>query len=98
MSRVADAGPSTSELYAIYVAPESWRRGVGQQLWNEAEGQLRRAGYSEATVWVLKENAPAIRFYQANGFVVDAGTEKTVELEGAALIEIRLRKRMAIGR
>jgi ribosomal protein S18 acetylase RimI-like enzyme len=93
-SRDSDALSSTSELWAIYVAPEHWRRGVGQRLWSDAEGQLRRAGFSEVTLWVLKENAGALRFYGANGFVVDPGVEKTVELGGAALIEIRLRKKL----
>jgi len=93
-SRDADALSSTSELRAIYVAPEQRRRGVGQRLWNDSEGQLRRAGYSEVTVWALKENTPAVGFYRANGFVVDPGIERTVELGGAALIEIRLRKQL----
>jgi ribosomal protein S18 acetylase RimI-like enzyme len=93
-SRDSDALSSTSELAAIYVAPEHWRRGVGQRLWSDAEGELRRAGFLEITLWVLKENAGALRFYGANGFVVDPGIEKTVELGGAVLIEIRLRKQL----
>jgi len=93
-SRDSDALSPTSELVAIYVAPEHWRRGVGQRLWSDAEGQLRRAGFLEVTLWVLKENAGALRFYRAIGFVVDPGIEKTVELGGAALIEIRLRKQL----
>jgi ribosomal protein S18 acetylase RimI-like enzyme len=93
-SRDSDALSSTSELAAIYVAPEHWRRGVGQRLWSDAEAQLRRAGFLEVTLWVLKENAGALRFYRANGFVVDPGIEKVVELGGAALIEIRLRKQL----
>jgi hypothetical protein len=55
---------------------------------------LRRAGFLDVTLWVLKGNAGALRFYGANGFVVDPGVEKTVELGGAALVEVRLRKRL----
>jgi L-amino acid N-acyltransferase YncA len=93
-SRDTDAVSSTSELWAIYVDPKHWRRGVGQCLWNEAEDQLRRAGFSDVTLWVLKDNAGALAFYHSNGFVVD-GNEKTVELGGTKLVEIRLRKRLA---
>ncbi len=93
-SRDDDTRSSTGELWAIYVAPGQWRRGVGQRLWTDAEGGLRRAGYSEVTVWVLQDNAPAIAFYRTNGFVADAGIEKTASIGGAALVEIRLRKRL----
>ena len=93
-SRDDDALSSTSELWAIYVAPEHWRRGMGHRLWSDAEEQLRRAGFLDVTLWVLKENAGALRFYGANGFVVDPRVEKTVELGGAALIEVRLRKKL----
>jgi hypothetical protein len=44
------------------------------------------------TVWVLKDNARALAFYHSSGFVIDAGAEKTDELGGAALVEVRLRK------
>jgi L-amino acid N-acyltransferase YncA len=53
-SRDSDALSSTSELWAIYVDSPHWRRGVGQRLWDEAEDQLRRSGFSDVTVWVLR--------------------------------------------
>ncbi len=90
-SRDADALPTTSELLAIYVDPRHWRRGVGQRLWNDVEDQLRRAGFSDVTLWVLQDNAGALAFYRSNGFVVD-GIEKPVELGGTELVEVRLRK------
>jgi len=92
-SRDADARSSTSELWAIYVDPKHWRRGVGQRLWDEVEDQLRRAGFSDVTLWVLQDNGGALAFYRSNGFFLD-GTEKTVELGGTELVEIRLRKRL----
>jgi ribosomal protein S18 acetylase RimI-like enzyme len=90
-SRDADALSSTSELWAIYVDPKHWRRGVGQRLWDEVEDQLRRSGFSDVTLWVLQLNTDASAFYRANGFVID-GIEKTIELGGTELVEIRLRK------
>ena len=90
-SRDIDALSSTSEVWAIYVDPNHWRRGVGQCLWDEVERQLKRSGFSDVTLWVLQENAGALAFYRSNGFVVD-GLEKTIELGGTELVEIRLRK------
>jgi ribosomal protein S18 acetylase RimI-like enzyme len=90
-SRDADAVSSTSEVWAIYVDPKHWRRGVGQRLWEEAEAQLRRSGFSDVTLWVLQDNAGALAFYRSNGCVVD-GIEKTFAVGGVELIEIRLRK------
>jgi ribosomal protein S18 acetylase RimI-like enzyme len=71
--------------------PMHWRRGVGQRLWDEAEDQLRRSGFSDVTLWVLHDNAGAVAFYCSNGFVVD-GVEKKVEFGGTELVEIRLWK------
>jgi ribosomal protein S18 acetylase RimI-like enzyme len=90
-SRDTDALSSTSEVWAIYVDPKHWRQGVGQRLWGDIEDQLRRSGFSDVTLWVLRDNAGALAFYRSNGFV-DDGLEKTVELGGTELVEIRLRK------
>src|SRR5437763_1209075 len=93
-SRDADAGSVTGELYAMHVAPEHWRHGVGQQLWREGTVHLRRSGFAEVTLWVLRDNAGACAFYRSNGFAVDVGIEKTLQLAGAELVEIRLRNRI----
>lgn len=93
-SRDSDATPSTGEVWAIYVHPAHWRRGVGQLLWHKAEEQLKHAGFTEVTLWVFKDNAPALAFYRSNGFVAEHGTEKTIQLGGADLIEVRLRTRL----
>jgi ribosomal protein S18 acetylase RimI-like enzyme len=58
------------------------------------ERQLRAAGFSDVTLWVLKENAQAIRFYESNGMMIEPQSEKTITRGGAELIEIRLRKRL----
>ena len=93
-SRDPDAPSLTGELLAIYVDPTHWRRGVGQQLWTDTEEQLRRSGVLEVTLWVLKDNARAVAFYRSNGFVVEAGVEKKIELGGNELVEVRLRKEL----
>ena len=78
---------STSELWAIYVDPKHWRRGVGQRLWDEVEDQLRRSGFSDVTLWVLQDNGGALAFYRSNGFVVER-IQRTIELGGTELVEI----------
>ena len=44
-----------------------------------------------ASMSVGQREGRALAFYRSNGFVVD-GIEKTVELGGTELVEIRLRK------
>ena len=53
---------------------------------------MKRAGFLEVTLWVLKENTRGLGFYRAIGFTVDPGIEKAIDLGGADLIEVRLRK------
>ncbi|MFO0983272.1 MAG: GNAT family N-acetyltransferase [Planctomycetota bacterium] len=89
--RDPDADSSSGEVWAIYVHPQHWRRGVARRLWTEAEAYLESAGYDRVTLWVLKENEPALAFYASIGFAIDPGCEKTIELGGAQLAEIRLR-------
>jgi ribosomal protein S18 acetylase RimI-like enzyme len=93
-SRDLDALPGTGEAWAMYVDPPYWRQGVGRLLWRKVERQLRAAGFSDVTLWVLKENAQAIRFYESNGMMIEPQSEKTITRGGAELIEIRLRKRL----
>jgi len=90
-SRDDDASATTGELWAIYIDPDHWRRGVGQALWEVGATQLRAAGFRDCTLWVLRDNPAAQAFYAAHGFVVDPGTEKVFELGGAAIAEIRMR-------
>jgi ribosomal protein S18 acetylase RimI-like enzyme len=93
-SRDTDALPATGEVWAVYVAPAHWRRGVGRRLWNEAEEHLSASGFSDITLWVLKANAQAIAFYESIGLVIEPGSEKTITRGGTELREIRPRKRL----
>ena len=93
-SRDEDAPSTTGEVWGIYVDPAQWRRGVGASLWHEAEVCLEAAGFLDITLWVLKENARAIAFYESIGFVVEPDGEKSIVFGGTTLLEIRLRKRL----
>jgi ribosomal protein S18 acetylase RimI-like enzyme len=85
-SRDADA-KGGFEIYAIYVAPHYWRQGIGRELMKAVEDALSPC--SGITLWVLRENQPAIGFYRRLGYKFD-GAEKSVLLGGANLSEVRL--------
>lgn len=83
-------GNDVSEVYAIYLQAEYWRRGIGRKLMAEMEGLLPRC--TSITLWVLAENLGAIRFYDKIGYSPD-GAEKSIQLGGQTFTEVRLRKR-----
>ncbi|QDG49663.1 GNAT family N-acetyltransferase [Persicimonas caeni] len=62
-SRMEDA----AEIYTLYVDPEHWGEGVGTALLDVVLPWLA-PNYDTATLWVVRENALARRFYEARGF------------------------------
>lgn len=75
------------EIWAIYVAPEAWGRGVGSALFADAIATLAARGMPRVMLWVLEGNTRALQFYQGNGFVLD-GTRKIDD----DLPQLRLRR------
>lgn len=55
------------ELYAIYVLESMQRRGHGRELVRAGVGGLREMGLKDMIIWVLRDNAPARRFYERLG-------------------------------
>ena len=94
-SRDPDAGEVTGEVMAINLRPASWRQGLGRQLLLAAIGRLREAGFAEATLWVLRGNERARRFYQALGWQADGAERVETELTGSPLHEVRYRLRLS---
>ena len=94
-SRDDGASQATGEIWAVYVAPNHWSKGVGRALCATAEDDLRRQGFTDVTLWVLKDNDRALRFYAADGFSRDSHEERTIERGGKALSEVRMRKQLA---
>lgn len=70
-----DLDRSAGRLYAVYVAPEDWGRGIGAQLFRAAQAGLAAAGYLTMRLWVLTENSRARRFYERMGLVADGATD-----------------------
>ncbi len=73
-SRDDDPG-ADGEVQMLYVAPASWRGGVGQKLFDAGVAYLRARGFPELILWVLKDNIRARTFYEKNGWLPD-GAEK----------------------
>jgi GNAT superfamily N-acetyltransferase len=80
----------TGEIYAIYVTPSRWRRGLGRRLCAAAIDTLESAGCQEITLWVFEGHSPARRFYEALGFQPDGATR--VEVRGVPLTVVRYRR------
>ena len=73
-SRDDKAKPGEGEVYAIYVLPDCWSRGIGRNLLAHAERDLVTGGYSEAILWCFAANQRAREFYERAGWHHDGGT------------------------
>ena len=93
-SRDDDAGAATSELFALYAEPAVWSTGSGRALLAAATDELGGAGFTDATLWVLEDNAHARRFYEAAGWRPDGATQSD-EIGGVTLREVRYRRSLA---
>ncbi len=87
-SRDADASDEVGEIYAIYVASETLRQGIGTTLLSEAMKSLKGLGFRSATLWVLDTNVIGRRFYEKNHWIAD-GKMKTEEMSNFTLHEVR---------
>ena len=75
------------EIYALYVAPSSWRSGIGSVLITRAEEHLARRGFDEALLWVLKDNDRGRSFYEARGWQ-HGGDEFTALFDSREVVEV----------
>jgi len=95
-SRDADAPPRrVGELYALYVDPTHWERGIGVRLWRAARQWLLVEEYAEFTLWVLEANLRARSFYERAGLVLDHGARQLIDLHGTRLPEVRYRAELS---
>ena len=82
----SDELEGAGEVSAIYILSEYYGQGVGWRLMQMALEELGE--YLRIAVWVLKDNARAIRFYEKCGFEFD-GCEKTLNL-ASPIVEVRM--------
>lgn len=88
-SRDEDADRATLEIYAIYLEPSAWGRGVARELMRTVLAAVPANGV--VTLWVLDANDRARHFYRRNGFQPD-GVERLDEIGGQHYKEIRYRR------
>jgi GNAT superfamily N-acetyltransferase len=81
--RAGEQGYS-GELYAIYVLDEARGRGHGRGLVRAVATGLGELGLADMIVWVLRDNAPARRFYERLGGVYVRSQPTTI---GATMLQ-----------
>lgn len=91
-SRDAKTPSTTGEIWALYVKPEHWGKGVGVALWDAARDGLEEEGCTVVTVWVPLRNDRAMRFHELAGFKREMKTAKTTQLGSVKIEEIRLKR------
>jgi len=83
-------GGRVAELYALYVRPAWWSTGTGRALMEKVLARSAAAGYRSITLWVLRDNQRARRFYDRAGFAPDGATNVLTGLGGVH--EVRYRR------
>lgn len=85
------ADPTLGDLYALYLDPDVWHRGIGTRLHATALDRLRSCGFTHAGLWVLDTNERALRFYNRHGWTDTRRTQVDHGPGGTELHERRLR-------
>ncbi|MDB5964195.1 MAG: GCN5-related N-acetyltransferase, partial [Polaromonas sp.] len=92
-SRDAGTKSSVGEIWALYVAPAHWGKGVAVVLWDGAREGLKEEGCTQVTAWLLLRNERGLRFFEHSaGFKREMPSLKTVAFGTAKLEEIRLKR------
>ncbi len=76
----------TGEVGGIYLLKQAQGRGAGRKLMQTAARELIQRGHSSMLLWVLKDNTPARRFYEALGGMYLR--EKPIQIGDETLIEV----------
>ena len=77
------------EIYAIYVAPNVWGMGYGSALFEEVLNRLESEGFTSLSLWVLKGNWRARRFYEKLQLWLDGTQRVTKHPAGVDFHEVR---------
>lgn len=78
--------PFAGEFYAVYVQPEMQQRGAGRALMQAMARFLMARGMPAASLWVMRDNRGARRFYEAIGGRLVA--EKSKAHGGVTIAEV----------
>jgi GNAT superfamily N-acetyltransferase len=88
-SRDEDAEGGDVELYAIYLDPEAWGRGVARDLMRTVLSEVRPG--TPMSLWVPATSERARHFYRRHGFHPD-GIERIDEVGGTPVTQVRYRR------
>ena len=88
-ARDEDAERGQEEIYAIYLDPAMWGKGLARDLMRTVLADVTAA--TPLSLWVLADNDRARHFYRRHGFTPD-GAERLDEIGGAQLLEVRYRR------
>ncbi|CAN5837683.1 GNAT family N-acetyltransferase [soil metagenome] len=91
-SRDPKTPSTTGEIWAIYLKPEHWDKGVGVMLWDAGREGLEEEGCTVVTIWVPVRNERAMRFHELAGFKREMKTLKTTAIGTVKIEEIRLKR------
>lgn len=91
-SRDKGTKPTVGEIWAIYVLPAYWDKGVGLALWDAAREGLQEEGCTQVTIWLPVGNERAVRFHELAGFKREMSSLKTVPMGTVKIEEIRLKR------
>ncbi|MBO9513392.1 MAG: GNAT family N-acetyltransferase [Variovorax sp.] len=91
-SRDPKTPSTTGEIWALYVKPEHWGKGVGVALWDAGREGLEEEGCTVVTIWVPLRNDRALRFCELAGFKREMKTAKTTAIGTVKIEEIRLKR------
>ena len=76
------------ELWAVYLHPDFYGQGHGKPFFDDAVSRMKKQGYKNMYVWVLKDNMIGRRFYEKMGAVEIKGLTKTVTIADTVLDEV----------
>lgn len=80
------------DLYALYLDPGHWGRGIGASLHAAALARLVLHSFTHAGLWILDGNRRAERFYHRHGWIETGRTQVDRGPQGDELHERRLRR------
>lgn len=69
------------QVYALFVDPTHWSEGVGGALLEAATIRLAGIGLRRGSLWMIKGNSRAQRFYESHGWIL-TGQSRMMEMEG----------------
>ncbi len=87
--KASDLLAAETEIYAVYLLDKVKRQGLGRRLMAGVFEHLAAQGFRSAGLWVLRENLPARRFYEALGG--RPGPEQSFDLRGQTVTEVAYR-------